>query len=126
MCCLYQKQLTLLLTEPAHTNEATRRWGRGNIRREVGFFEPAMNYSDFRPMLMVDQAIKLTTAIGANRHNEGAALDLLGQSKKLNVVVFLGSMDGETPSRSSQGMNEHRDFGRIGSKVRVQMLNFCL
>ena len=82
-----------------------------------------MNDLHLGPMLVFYQAVKLAPAVGADRHDKGTAPDLLCQANGLHIVVFLRPVDGEAPPWPAQRMHQHRDLGRVGAEVRMQMLD---
>ena len=84
-----------------------------------------MDHLHLGPMLVLHQAVKLASAIRADGHDECTTPDLLCQTDELHLVEFLRAVDGEAPRRPAQRMHQHRDFGRIGAEMRMQMLDAC-
>jgi hypothetical protein len=74
-------------------------------------------------MLLIRKAPDLPTPKRADGYHERTPPNLLRQTDECWVLKSRGPVGGKAPLRAAQGMHQHRDFGRIGAEMCVQVLN---
>jgi hypothetical protein len=67
-------------------------------------------------------AAELAASEGADRHREGGAARLFAEAERGRRVELLGAVRGEAVARAAERVDQHRDGGRVGAEMRVQML----
>ncbi|WP_316228886.1 hypothetical protein [Bradyrhizobium sp. SZCCHNR1070] len=82
-----------------------------------------MNHLDLVPLIVSDLPEQLAAAERTDGHDEACTLNFFSQCDHLRLVEFLWTVGGKAPGWSSQGMDQHRDDGRIGPEMGVQMFD---
>ena len=108
---LYQKQLPLLLAEPADAYEPPRRGGRARGIRIECRFKPAMHHVHLGPIGMRYLPIELAASIRTDRHHEGAAPDLFGKADDRCLVEFFRAVNRKAPAWATQDMHQRGYLG---------------
>ena len=118
--------MALLLAQATDGHEGRCRADRPALRLEVGRRQTAVNHVDVVAPVGRSQPKQLRAAVGTDADHERGVLDLVGERQPDLTIELLRTVHGEAVRGPAEHATEHRDRGRVGAEVGVQVIDPAL